>query len=94
VLDLPGRSFVLGPGQCVNTPFAVPHTEQVTSPGPARVLDVNVPAGFDEFIVRAGEPAGELTLPSADGPPPDVERLASIAAEQRIDILGPPGQLP
>jgi mannose-6-phosphate isomerase-like protein (cupin superfamily) len=91
---LPGRSMVLGPGQCVNTPMNVPHTEQVTSAGPARVLDVNVPAGFDEFIATAGEPAAELMLPAADGPPPDVERLAAIAAEHQIELLGPPGELP
>jgi mannose-6-phosphate isomerase-like protein (cupin superfamily) len=91
---LPGRSFVLRPGECVNTPMGVPHTEQITSPGPARVLDVNAPAGFDQFIARAGEPATDLTLPSAEGPPPDVERLAAIAAEHRIELLGAPGDLP
>ena len=91
---LPDQPVVLGPGECVNTPMNVPHTEHVTSAGPARVLDLNVPAGFDQFIARAGEPAAELTLPSADGPPPDVERLAAIAAEHRIELLGPPGELP
>jgi mannose-6-phosphate isomerase-like protein (cupin superfamily) len=91
---LPDRSLVLGPGDCVNTPMNVPHTEHVTSAAPARVLDVNVPAGFDEFIASAGEPAAEMTLPAAEGPPPDVERLAAIAAEHRIELLGPPGELP
>jgi mannose-6-phosphate isomerase-like protein (cupin superfamily) len=91
---VPDRSLVLGPGECVNTPRNVPHTEHVTSAGRARVLDVNVPAGFDEFIASAGEPATELSLPAADGPPPDVERLAAIAAEHGIELLGPPGQRP
>ena len=91
---LPGRSFVLGPGECVNTPMNVPHTEHVSSARPARVLDVNVPAGFDEFIAMAGQPAAELSLPPAGGTPPDVERLAAIAAEHRIELLGPPGDLP
>jgi mannose-6-phosphate isomerase-like protein (cupin superfamily) len=91
---LSGRSRVVTPGECVNTPMNVPHTEQVTSPAPARVLVVNAPAGFDALIATAGEPAAELTLPSADGPPPDVERLAAIAADHKIDILGPPGHLP
>jgi mannose-6-phosphate isomerase-like protein (cupin superfamily) len=91
---LPGRSLVLGPGDCINTPKNVPHTEHVTSSGPTRVLDVNAPAGFDGFIARAGEPAGELRLPTADAPAPDVERLAAIAAEHRIELLGPPGDLP
>jgi mannose-6-phosphate isomerase-like protein (cupin superfamily) len=40
---LPGQSFVVGPGECVNTPMNMPHTERVTSAGPARVLDVNAP---------------------------------------------------
>ena len=91
---LPDRSVVLGPGECVNTPMNVPHTEHVTGAGPARVLDVNVPAGFDEFIARAGEPAAEMSLSGDDGPPPDVERLAAIAAEHRIELLGPPGERP
>jgi mannose-6-phosphate isomerase-like protein (cupin superfamily) len=91
---LPNRSLVLGPGECVNTPMNVPHTEHVTSAVPARVLDVNAPAGFDTFIATAGEPATELTLPAAEGPLPDVERLAAIAADYRIELLGRPGDLP
>jgi mannose-6-phosphate isomerase-like protein (cupin superfamily) len=91
---LPGQSFVVGPGECVNTPMNMPHTERVTSAGPARVLDVNAPAGFDDFVAEAGQPAPELALPTRDRPPPDVERLASLAAEHQIELLGPPGSLP
>jgi mannose-6-phosphate isomerase-like protein (cupin superfamily) len=91
---LPGRSFIVGPGECINTPINVPHTECVTSAGPVRVLDVNAPAGFDEFVAAAGEPASELTLPPQDQPPPDVERLAALAAEHDIEVVGPPGSLP
>ncbi len=72
----------------------VSHTEHVTSARPARVLDVNVPAGFNEFIASAGEPVAEPTLPSAEGPPPDVERLAAIAAQHRIELLSPSGERP
>jgi mannose-6-phosphate isomerase-like protein (cupin superfamily) len=91
---LPGRTLVLGPGECVNTPMGVPHTEHITSAGPARVLDVNVPAGFDEFIAAAGQPAGALTLPPADRPAPDAKRFAAIAAGHGIEVLGPPESLP
>lgn len=91
---LPGRSLVLGPGDCFNTPMNVPHTECVTSDGPARLLDVNAPAGFDEFVAAAGEPAAELTLPTPVEQAPDVARLAALAAEFGIEVLGPPGQLP
>jgi mannose-6-phosphate isomerase-like protein (cupin superfamily) len=91
---LPARSVVVGPGECVNTPMNMPHTEHVTSAGPARLLDVNAPAGFDEFVVAAGQAAAELTLPPADRPLPDAERFAAIAAEHAIEVLGPPGSLP
>jgi hypothetical protein len=37
------------------------------------------------------EPATSLTLPPAGGPPPDFDRLARVAAEYGIEILGPPG---
>jgi hypothetical protein len=61
---------------------------------PVRLLDVNSPAGFDAFVAAAGEPALSLTLPPADSPPPDVDRLGGIAAEHGVEILGPPGALP
>jgi quercetin dioxygenase-like cupin family protein len=91
---LPGRSFVVGPGECISTPMNVPHTGCVTSTGPARLLVVNAPAGFDEFVAAAGEPAAALTLPPAHRPPPDVGRLAALAAEHGVELLGPPASLP
>lgn len=91
---LPDRTFVVGPGGCVNTPMNVPHTECVTSAGPVRLLDVNAPAGFDAFVAAAGEPAAERTLPPPDRPPPDLQRLGALAAEHHIELIGPPGSLP
>jgi quercetin dioxygenase-like cupin family protein len=91
---LPGESHVLGPGGCIHQPAGVPQTERVTSAGPARVLDVGSPAGFERFVAAAGEPATALTLPPPDRPPPDVELLTAIAAEFGIELLGPPGALP
>jgi mannose-6-phosphate isomerase-like protein (cupin superfamily) len=93
-LYLPGESVVVGPGECSYGPMNVPHTENVTSDDPARVLVLNSPAGFDEFVAAAGQPATELTLPPPAQPPPDIERLAAIAAQHGIEILGPPGALP
>jgi hypothetical protein len=51
------------------------------------MLLLNTPAGFEQFLVEAGEPAKELNLPPAE--PPDMERLMSVAAKYGIDILGP-----
>jgi hypothetical protein len=58
------------------------------------VLDVNSPAGFERFVAAAGRPAETLTLPPPPESPPDLERLATVAAEHGIELLGPPGQLP
>ena len=40
-----------------------------------------------------GVPAERHELPVLDGPP-DAERIARIAAEHGITLLGPPGLLP
>jgi mannose-6-phosphate isomerase-like protein (cupin superfamily) len=93
-LHLPGESVAVGPGGCAYGPMNVPHTEHVTSTEPARALVLNSPAGFDEFVAAAGQPAPEMTLPPPDQPPPDIERLAAVAARHDIQILGPPGSLP
>jgi quercetin dioxygenase-like cupin family protein len=91
---LPGVVRVCGPGEFSHHPAGLPKTERVTSATPARMLDVDGPAGFDRFIASAGQPAGELTLPPTSEESPDLERLAQLAAEEGIELLGPPGALP
>jgi mannose-6-phosphate isomerase-like protein (cupin superfamily) len=93
-LLLPGKTVVAGPGEVVYGPMNVPHTEQVTSPGPVRLLGVTSPAGFERFVAAAGRPATALTLPPASLPPVDFDALACVAAEHDIEVLGPPGALP
>lgn len=91
---LPDGAYVLGPGECIHQPAGVPQTEHVTSAVPARMLDVNSPAGFDAFVAAIGRPAESLTLPPPDESPPDFERLVALAADHGVDIVGPPGALP
>jgi mannose-6-phosphate isomerase-like protein (cupin superfamily) len=93
-LFLPGRTLVAGPGEVVHGPMNVPHTEQVTSPCPVRLLGVTAPAGFERFVAAAGRPAEALTLPPASLPPVDLELLAQLASDHDIEVLGPPGMLP
>jgi quercetin dioxygenase-like cupin family protein len=83
VIKAPAGSFVYGPR-------GIPHTFTVTSPR-ARFLLVAQPAGFENFMRTLAEPATALTLPPPASAPPDFERLARVAAEYGIDILGPPG---
>jgi mannose-6-phosphate isomerase-like protein (cupin superfamily) len=89
-----GGSVVVGPGRSIHNPMNEPHTQCVTSTGPARVLDVVAPAGFDEFVAAAGAPVTELSLPAASEAPPDLERLSVLGARYGIELLGPPGALP
>ncbi len=84
--------IVLPAGQAALAPREVPHTYRVESDG-ARFLVVNAPAGFEQFLRGAGEPAPIAELP-APGRPLDPAELARAAAEHGIEILGPPGMLP
>jgi hypothetical protein len=83
---------VVRPGECVHLPAGIPQTERVTSAGPARLLDINSPAGFDKFVAAIGVPTQRFALPPASESP-DPERLAAIASDHGIDVLGPPGLL-
>ena len=83
VIVAPAGAFVYGPRD-------IPHTFDVTS-DVAHFLLVAEPGGFDQFMRAAGEPAGSLTIPPPPSEPPDPERLATVAAEYGIEILGPPG---
>jgi quercetin dioxygenase-like cupin family protein len=83
VIHGPAGSFVYGPRD-------IPHTFEITSVQ-ARFLLVTEPAGFERLMRAAGEPAQSLTLPPPPAEPPDPARLAALAAEVGIEILGPPG---
>src|SRR5829696_3891726 len=78
-------SFLLGPKE-------VPHAFTVDS-GPARVLFVLSPAGFEDLVREMGESARELTIPPQPQAPPEeaeMQRMAAIAARHGNEILGPP----
>jgi quercetin dioxygenase-like cupin family protein len=75
-------SFVLGPKD-------IPHRYTVDS-GPARILFVLSPAGFEDFIYATSEPAKECTLP----PPPEglpdeaeMEQLGALARQYGAELL-------
>jgi steroid delta-isomerase-like uncharacterized protein len=91
---LPGVERVLRSGDSMLQPAGVLQTHRVTSSEPARVLAISSPAGFERFFVEAGRPAEALTLPPLDESPPDLERLAEVAAKHGMEIIGPPGSLP
>jgi quercetin dioxygenase-like cupin family protein len=91
-----GLTFQIGdetikasPGSFLFGPKGVPHRYTVES-GPARMLFLLSPAGFEDFIYATSEPARERTLPPApDGPPDEaeMEQLAALARHYGAELL-------
>jgi mannose-6-phosphate isomerase-like protein (cupin superfamily) len=80
------------PGSFLFGPKDVPHAFSVDS-GPARLLFVLSPAGFEDLIREMGESARELSIPPSPEEPPDeaeMGRLMAIAAKYGGEMLGPP----
>ncbi len=81
-----------GPGSFLFGPKDVPHAYTVDS-GPARLLFLLSPAGFEGLIRETSEPARSATLPPPPEEPPDeaeMERLAAIGARYGAEVPGPP----
>src|SRR5918998_397523 len=70
------------PGSFVFGPKDIPHRYTVES-GPARMLFLLSPAGFEEFIYATSEPAKERTLPPSEGEPSEaeMEQLGAVARQ-------------
>jgi mannose-6-phosphate isomerase-like protein (cupin superfamily) len=81
-LFTPSERLTLRTGDYALAPHGVPHTYRVGEQ-PARWLTTSQPAGHERFV------AAVSTLAK-----PDPEQLARIAAEHKIEILGPPGTMP
>jgi len=77
----------LSTGGFVWLPRDVPHTFRVDT-DTARLLELIMPAGFEQFHVDASDPAAELEIP----PPsePDVPRLLDAIGPYGAEIVGPP----
>lgn len=82
----------LGAGDAAFAPRGVPHTYRVES-DEARWLVATTDAGFGTFVRAASVPA-ENGGYAPDALMPSPERLAALASEQGIELLGPPGALP
>src|SRR5579864_9048091 len=74
-------------GTFVYGPRGIPHGFRVTASAPARLLLMNTPAGFEQFVLALSAPAAGDAPPSAG--PPDMEKLIAMAARYHIEILGP-----
>lgn len=86
------REISVPAGQAGFAPRGIPHVYRVES-DVARWLTISNPAGFERFVRAASEPAPSDELPPV-GRGADPAELARLAAEEGIEILGPPGTYP
>jgi quercetin dioxygenase-like cupin family protein len=82
------RTWRATTGGFVWLPRGIPHGYAVEGDETLRTLAITVPAGFDQFVADAGEPAAARTLP----PPaePDMPKLLAAGDRHHIETLGPP----
>jgi quercetin dioxygenase-like cupin family protein len=79
----------VSPGSFLFGPRDIPHRYTVNS-GPARLLFILSPAGFEEFIYATSEPAKERSLPPPpEGPPSEaeMEQLGAVARQYGCELL-------
>ncbi len=80
-------TFEAGAGSFTFLPRGIPHTFAVVA-GPARILSICTPGGFERFFVDAGRPADTDGLPEPGSV--DVATLARISGEYGVQFVGPP----
>jgi quercetin dioxygenase-like cupin family protein len=87
--EVADRTIKAGPGSFLFGPRGVPHRYTVDR-GPARLLFLLSPGGFEEFIYATSEPAERLTLPPSPEAPPseeEMEQLMEAARRYGAEIL-------
>jgi mannose-6-phosphate isomerase-like protein (cupin superfamily) len=80
------------PGSFLFGPKDVPHAFTVDS-GPARLLFILSPAGFEDLLRAMGEPARALTMPPQPETSPseaEMQQMAAMAAQHGVEFIGPP----
>ena len=94
-LYLPGEERTLRAGDVFVAPRGIPHIYRAGAAG-ARALVESVPAGFEAFVEAVSAPADAAVLPEPGAPPTpeQIDQLTAAAAEQGIELIGPPGSRP
>lgn len=78
-----GKWMQAGAGGYVFGPRGIPHGFKVVGTSPARMLLMCSPGGFERFVLEQAE---DIDSPPS---PPDMAKLAALAAKYKIDLLGP-----
>jgi quercetin dioxygenase-like cupin family protein len=86
-----GRELSLEAGETAFLPRGVEHAFTNETDAPAKMLFLITPAGFENFLMKAGRPAGAPDEPAPPVTDEDIARLFEHAAEFGLDLGPPPG---
>jgi quercetin dioxygenase-like cupin family protein len=81
------ETFQLGPGCFVNLPRGVVHSFKNQGAKTARMLDLVVPSGMENFIRETGHPVADRTAPPAPVTREDIDRVTAVAPKYGIKIV-------
>lgn len=84
-----GEAYEGGPGTFFYIPPGIEENFEPASNEPIRILVLYTPGGIDNFFTEVGEPAEAHELPPPSDTPPDLERIASVAAKYGMHITVP-----
>jgi mannose-6-phosphate isomerase-like protein (cupin superfamily) len=85
------REIVAGPGSYVIKPRGLMHTFWNPGPGPARLLEVIAPAGFESYFVElaeAGDPGRTSELAAKYGVTYSSDWVAELTSRHNLRLLG------
>ena len=85
------REFVMERGGYIFLPMGIPHAFKIEGSAPARLMQMTLPPGFEDFVQEIGSPAPSRTLP----PPGEVaagllDRLVALGPKYDFSVIGPP----
>jgi mannose-6-phosphate isomerase-like protein (cupin superfamily) len=84
------QALRLRPGESYFAPRGVPHRLRNRGNVAARSLVIHTPAGFDEFIRRAGIPMEDASS-GTPASPDQLRHVVELAASFGVKLLKPPG---
>lgn len=86
LFEVGGKAIKAGPGSFLFGPRGVPHRYKVRK-GPARMLYLFTPGGFENLLRATSDPAGEARMPRDGEGMIDFEALPEIVQRYGCEIL-------
>jgi hypothetical protein len=76
---------VVHAGDVVNVPGMAPHNYRNSGNIPGRFVSVQVPGGFDRFLIELGVPITDSASQLPE--PPDMQRVMEICAKHNVSFV-------